>query len=31
MTRRSAVLAMVNHAGFNAAQVLLLSLKTFGA
>jgi membrane protease YdiL (CAAX protease family) len=29
--RRSAVLAMVNHAGFNAAQVLLLSLKTFGA
>ncbi|HYN09162.1 MAG TPA: type II CAAX endopeptidase family protein [Vicinamibacterales bacterium] len=31
MTRRSAVLAMVNHAGFNAAQVLLLSLKTLGA
>jgi membrane protease YdiL (CAAX protease family) len=31
MTRRSAVMAMVNHAGFNAAQVLLLASKTLGA
>lgn len=31
LTRRSAVMAMVNHAGFNAAQVLLLASKTFGA
>jgi len=30
MTRRSAVMAMVNHAGFNAAQVLLLASKTLG-
>ena len=31
MTRQSAVMAMVNHAGFNAAQVLLLASKTLGA
>jgi membrane protease YdiL (CAAX protease family) len=31
MTRRSAVMAMVNHAGFNAAQVLLLVAGTFGS
>ena len=31
MTRRSAVMAMVNHAGFNAAQVLLLTARTLGA
>jgi membrane protease YdiL (CAAX protease family) len=31
MTRRSAVMAMVNHAGFNAAQVLLLAARTLGA
>lgn len=30
LTRRSAVMAMVNHAGFNAAQVLLLASTTLG-
>ena len=30
MTRRSAVMSMVNHAGFNAVQVLALASKTFG-